>query len=52
MIARQTHRSMLNDRDLLLWRRAVLYSQHYSGPPMLARLLIGPETKVSAIHEC
>jgi hypothetical protein len=33
----------LNDRELLLWRRAVLYLRHYS--KRLHRLLIGsPET--------
>jgi hypothetical protein len=40
----------LNDRELLLWRRAVL-SLTILAPPMLARLLIGsPETVLSALR--
>jgi DNA-binding CsgD family transcriptional regulator len=47
LCAAQVRSIWLNDRELL-WRRAVLYSGHYS--KQLARLLIGsPETVLSAL---
>jgi hypothetical protein len=44
---------MANDRDLFVMAQSCsLLSGTILSPPMLARLLIGSETVVSALHEC